>query len=300
MKTKFIFSILFAGVLSFAQVGINTDDPQATLHIATDAGQGAEGIQNGGMILDYPGEAKNSIPSIDLAGVTALNNQNILVQDEVTGEINHMKRWAVNYMPARPSHLGGFPIAINEQDYTVLVRGNVVLPTGNEYIGKLINLVYDSQTNVAFTVTVESEGQIKDNAYLVDFLDISRRNSSYTLQSDGNRWYVVDGFQREDIEEVELISLYDGDTVGTGDTKILVKGNINLGRASRTDIRGREVTLIFNGNLGDNFTITAPARTPILNTDGTTTTTWGLNASNGGKALKVRSNASNWVVLTTR
>lgn len=253
----------------------------------------------GGLRLAYPGNDVTTNPAVE--------NQNILVQDAATGQVNHMSRSGLTYTPMRASHAGqsGTPyIPITTNDYTILVRGNITLPSGPEFTGKVLHLIYDSQENINFTVTGPGTNGIKYRSYLTSTLPINRYDAGYTLQYQGSYWIVTGGYEKENYNNFGgLATLYDGNSTQINDHHVLVKGNINLHSAGNTYGRGQVLVLAFNGNSGENFTVTAPGNSPILN-GGVTTTTWGLNSTDGGKVLVIRGDieggAYRWVVLETR
>lgn len=227
MRKIYFMTVLLFSSLVFAQVGINTDTPEATLHVSKDSNNSNSDYTNGGMILEYPGVEKTTLASSNpLLGFNELQSQNILVQNASDGKVNHMKRWAFTYLPARPSIL---PIIgyreIDEMDYTILVRGDITLPTGDEFVGKMINLVYDSQTELSYTIN----GPMKYKGYLINSLPINDINVGYTLQSDGSKWFVVGGYEVN--EETNLTympirkaELGDGIIVGPDDYSFLTRG----------------------------------------------------------------------------
>lgn len=230
MRKIYFMTVLLFSSLVFAQVGINTDTPEATLHVSKDSNNSTPGYTNGGMILEYPGVEKTTLASSNpLLGFNELQSQNILVQNDTDGKVNHMKRWAFTYLPARPSILPFIGYReIDEMDYTILVRGDITLPTGDKFVGKVINLVYDSQTELSYTIN----GPMKYKGYLINSLPINDINVGYTLQSDGSKWFVVGGYEvNEADEEINLTympirkaELGDVITVGPDDYSFLTRG----------------------------------------------------------------------------
>ncbi|MDO5510432.1 MAG: hypothetical protein Q4F57_07030 [Weeksellaceae bacterium] len=172
---------------TLAQVGINTETPQATLHIATDDTLGPVSVQNGGMILEYAGTNRNSMSALSPEGIAQLQNQNILMQNSVTGEIEHIGRSALNYYPARPSSIGG---AVSPVDHTILAQNNIALPNGPAFIGKQIHIIYDLASNANLAIT----GSIYQNGGSVTSLPLNAQQRGYTLHSNGTIWFVTGGF----------------------------------------------------------------------------------------------------------
>ena len=279
-KIYFVAAMLLSS-LAFAQVGINTDTPEATLHVSKDSNNPTPGYTNGGMILEYPGVEKTTLAFSDLiSGITELQNQNILVQNATDGKVNHMKRWAFTYLPARPSHLPflGYQ-AINEKDYTILVRGNITLPTGDQFVGKMINLVYDAQTELSYNIT----GPMKYKGFLINSLPINDKNVGYTLQSDGEKWFVVGGYENYQ-PSPSIITMTSG-TVSVEDSgkTILVQGAITLPEASSA--KGAEYTFIYDGSGGATYDVSYNS------------ISFTLNDSDDGRLFKLQSVGTHWELL---
>lgn len=280
-KNLFYVGVLLLSTSLFAQVGINTETPGASLEIAKDPNV-QDGFTNGGLILGYPGESKNTV-AYSVAGVSDLLNQEILVRDKGTGKVNYMNRYAIHTAPMRPSNL---PIigtnTVIPEDHTILVRADMTLPTGDDFAGKIIYLVYDSQSNKPFVIS----GPIKDNSYLnADYtsqtseinhkLILSPDRHSYVLQyrpsnyGDGHTgtWVVIGGMERQFYRSTEMVTLYDDGKIKRDDKYVLVKGNLTLPDATAhgniKPLNGNLITLAYNGNGTEEFTVTAGAGTAI-------------------------------------
>lgn len=274
-KNLFYVGVLLLSTSLFAQVGINTDTPEASLEIAKDANE-PDGFTNGGLILGYPGENKNELGELNvLPAILELLNQQVLVRDAASGKVNHIDRSALNYAPIRRSTDDPLNKGVYTQDNTILVRGDITLPTGNEYIGKVIHLVYDSQAEIPYEIS----GPIKDNSFLTTNtagsidpnhkLFISHTRSAYTLQyGNSGYWYVIGGMERHYFASTEMVTLYDGGTIKRDDKYVLVKGNLTLpAKTANSGVRpvnGNLITLAFNGSIGtEEYTVTAGADTYI-------------------------------------
>ena len=296
MKKIYLVLFISFSLIAQAQVGIDTSTPAARLDISgfdTDNSGAIDSPLEGGLRLAYPGTDMTSNP--------AIQNQNILVQDAASGQVNHMKRSALSYMPIRASHVGlsgTAVIPITTEDYTILVRGDVTLPSGPEYTGKVLHLIYDSQENRSFTIYGPGTNGIKYRSYLTDALPINRYEAGYTLHYRGTYWVVTGGYEKENYEGYGgLITLFSGQATAADDHHVLVKGNINLHSASGN--RGQVLVLAFNGNSGESFTVSGAMQ------DGTSAiSTWTLNSTVGGRVVVLRSEnvggTWRWVKLEQR
>ena len=272
-------------------MGINTDSPQATLHIATPATPTT--TNNGGMVLENPQADKSTLFSstetysdLDLYLRTQdLQNQNILVQDNVTGNVNHMGRHAFTYAPARPYSLPIFgPQPINKYDYNILVQQDFTLPNNAEFTAKILNLTYSSSTGAAFTVS----GPIQWNGQVIPSIELNRASSAYTLQFNGTRWIVIDGFNASSAGRIRTMST---GTVGMTDGTILVTGSVNLPAANLYP--GREFRFVYHGG-----TASVISPNDFILSGSTIGTNYGLNTGENGKGITVQSNGTNWIVVS--
>lgn len=288
MKQKFllIFSVLSLG--AWAQVGINTDSPQATLHIATDPALGAASHLNGGLILEYPGTDNTTLGSDPLTSLNRMQFDNFLVQNGNPespdfGKVNYMSRYGLTYMPARPSTLG----TVNQYDHTILVQADFALPGLPEaanLISKIVTLTYSSSPGTSYNIT----GPMQWGGTVVTSLPINRASSSYTMQFNGTRWIVIDAAQAGSHGSIRTMST---GTVGMTDGTILVTGSVNLPAANLYP--GREFRFVYHGG-----TASVISPNDFILSGSTIGTNYGLNTGENGKGITVQSNGTNWIVVS--
>lgn len=284
MKKLFItLSLISAAALS-AQVGINTETPEATLHIATDPALGAASHLNGGLIVEYPGTDNTTLGADPLTSLNRMQYDNFLVQNGNPaspdfGKVNYMSRYGMTYMPARPSTMG----PINQYDHTILIQGDFVLPNAANLIGKIVTLTYSSSPGTSYNIT----GPMQWGGTVVTSLPINRASSSYTMQFNGTRWVVIDAAQAGSHGSIRTMN---AGIVGMTDGTVLLTGSVALPSAAAYP--GREFRFIYHGG---SAAVTSP--NDFILSGAQIGTTYGLNNSNLGRGIEVQSDGTNWIIV---
>lgn len=201
-------------------------------------------------------------------------------------------------MPIRKAELSDV-IAVGPDDYSFLTRGThgttLTLPVGDEYVGKVINVVFDTQ-HPGIQKIVPASGVIKHHAYATSELVLSRNTPSYTLQYL-DRWYVINETNLENPDAVEFVKLFDNESTARTDRKVFVAGNINLISPTTDHMYGQEIVFVYDGNGTQSFTLTVNGDGSIVGT-GSTNNTFVLGS--GYKSVKLKSNGTDYEVVATR
>lgn len=186
--------LIFLGIFNFAQVGINTNTPNATLEVIGKPStvSSMDGIIAPNITGDqlraktYSGLQTGAILYVTAAD-SAPSGQTTTVTTPGYYLFNG-SRWVklLSSDDRRIRTLASGTVA--PDDFTVLVTGNIALPTPNtSNTGRVYNLINDTTGNVTVTGTFRINGGNFTN-YGLNNSDLGR---GIVVQSNGSAWVLI-------------------------------------------------------------------------------------------------------------